>query len=111
MSSSASLFRQLSALREAAGIPFFSTQRLLDVRVAESGGPVPVNKLISYAKLVGATIEVVEPGSKVDIADLKSKVLDLEDLAATLDETLTEKAKVIKSLQAKVRRLEKKAAK
>ena len=111
MSTSASLFRQLNAIREASDVPFFRAQKILDPDAAASGGSVPVSRLCSYARAVGAEIRVVVPGK--DPAEalkvVQAKLDDVSELAETLDTALLAAARQIKSLESQVLRLQQKA--
>ena len=117
MSRSAALFAQLAQIREAAGVTRFQISRRIELHRAESGGAVTVDDLISYADMVGAEVCVLVPGEgpeaelQATADSLQSKLNDLDELNLALTESLKEKQKAVKSLQAKVRRLEKKLAK
>lgn len=111
--SSSKLFRQLGALREAAGVSEFSIKRRFDFRQAEKGAPAQVKDLVAYAKLVGAevVIQSADDNSAKKAADAVQKANKDLDKANEMVKKLRKELKELKDGLKEAKKPAKKPAK
>jgi predicted xylose isomerase-like sugar epimerase len=111
--SSSKLFRQLGALREAAGVSEFSIKRRFDFRQAEKGAPAQVKDLVTYAKLVGAevVIQSADDNSAKKAADAVQKANKDLDKANEMVKKLRKELKGLKDGLKEAKKPAKKATK
>ena len=105
MATSASLFQELSALREAVGVSRFDASRCLELSKAGSGGDYLVSQLCRYAKLVGVDVRLVSSGPGAEVEALRISVAELSDALGESSEGYSKAKSQVRRLQKEVKGL------